>query len=176
MGFKSDAWSMLDNFCRSRSLPLYMEETDYGLIAHDRRNRGKSPCFVCSLNRRKRLFELASLFGCNKIALGHNLDDVIETFFINVLFAGEISTMRPLQQMFEGELTIIRPLAFVEKGKIDKLARKLHLPVTGNPCPSSGQSKRSEIREWIEHLASEHPEIRGNVRRALGKVKIEYLL
>lgn len=176
MGFKPAWIHDFESYLRKQNLSFYIEETDYGLIAHDDRNRGKSPCFICSMNRRKRLFELAEILGCNKIAMGHNLDDLIETFFVNILYTGEISTMVPFQEMFGGRLTIIRPLALVEKHKIAKLSSRLHLPVFKNPCPSSVKSKRSEIREWIETLSRRDPAVRGNVRRAMGRVKKEYLL
>lgn len=176
MGFRSHAWYMLHDYINSLCLPLHMEETDYGIVAHDERNRGKSPCFVCSMKRRKRLFELADIMGCNKIALGHNLDDLIETFFINILYTGETSTMHPCQEMFKGKITLIRPLSLVEKKKVTGLAAKLRLPNAENPCPSAGYSKRTEIRNWIEQLSQKDPSVRGNVRRAMGRIKREYLL
>jgi tRNA 2-thiocytidine biosynthesis protein TtcA len=176
MGFGSEAWDTLDRYIQSIKLPFHREETDYGLAAHDDRNLGKSPCFVCAMKRRRRLFELADIMGCNKIALGHNLDDLIETFFINILYAGETGTMHPCQEMFRGKITIIRPLALVEKKKVAALAGKLRLPEVENPCPSSGKSKRTEIRQWIEKLSEADPAIRGNVRRAMGRIRSDYLL
>ncbi len=177
MGFEDMGyWRPLRSHLEGSGLSFHWEETDYGPYAHGPENRGKSPCFICSLLRRKRLFELAHAFSCNKIALGHNLDDLIETFFINVCYSGELSTMVPRQEMFKGLITIIRPLALVEKPSVERLARQLDLPVLENPCPSSGQGRRSRLRALLQELYRENRKVRGNIRRALSRVRPEYLL
>ena len=177
MGFKKgEYWRPLKRHLQGLGLPFHWEETGYGPYAHSSENREKSPCFLCSLLRRKRLFELARAFGCGKVALGHNLDDLIETFFMNVCYSGELSTMVPRQEMFGGLITIIRPLALVEKPRVDRLARQLALPVLENPCPSAGQSRRSTLRHMLQELYRENRKVRGNIRRALSRVRPEYLL
>ncbi len=176
MGYEAGEWKRLSDYLRRLGYTFHIEETRYGIIAHGPENRGKSPCFICSMNRRKRLFELADAFGCNKIAMGHNADDLIETFFMNVFYVGEMSTMVPKQEMFQGVITIIRPLALVEKPKIRKMAQRLRLPVITNRCPSASESRRSDIREMLEGLYNRNSKIRGNIKRALGNVRPDYLL
>ncbi len=176
MGFsKKESWNRLKRHFSSLTGPFYMEETNYGRLAHSEANRGKSPCFLCSWWRRKRLFELSKVIGCNKIALGHNLDDIIETFFLNMCYSGEMSTMLPRQEMFKGAVTIIRPLALVEKDKIKRLAKELRLPVCDNPCPSSNNSKRKKIRETLDRIYRGNRKIRGNVAKAIFNPRPEYL-
>lgn len=176
MGFDSGKmWQILKDHFSKLSLPFYMEKTDFGILAHSDKNRGKSPCFLCSWNRRKRLFELTQVLGCNKIALGHNLDDLIETFFMNICYSGETSTMLPKQEMFKGLITIIRPLAMVDKEKIEKLSKLLKLPVCQNPCPSSGKSERTHIRQLLNELYSKNNKIKGNIANALSNIRLEYL-
>ncbi len=176
MGYENGEWLRLSDYFRRLGYTFHVEETRYGLMAHGPENRGKSPCFICSLNRRKRLFELADAFGCNKIAMGHNSDDLIETFFMNICYVGEMSTMTPRQEMFQGHITLIRPLALVEKPKINKMVRKLRLPLLKNRCPSAENSRRSDIRDMLDKLYASNRKIRGNIRRALGNVRRDYLL
>ncbi len=176
MGFgNKDTWHTLQIHFSRLKLPWHMEETDFGPYAHGKQNRGKSPCFICSLNRRKRLFELTRALGCNKIAMGHNLDDLIETFFINMCYSGEMSTMLPRQEMFKGLITIIRPLALIEKGKIERATDILKLPVCKNRCPSVTTSRRQEIRDLLTQLYSTNKKIRSNLQKALFHIRPEYL-
>ncbi|NDY42344.1 tRNA 2-thiocytidine(32) synthetase TtcA [Dissulfurirhabdus thermomarina] len=155
---------------------FHMEETDYGPRAHGPENREKSPCFLCARLRRKRLFELAHRLGCNKLALGHNQDDILHTFFLNMLFGGELSTLVPRVDMFGGRLALIRPLALADKARIDRLARELGLPVVPNPCPSAGKTRREEVRRLLDGLFRRDPRIRGNLFHALSNVRPDYLL
>jgi len=176
MGYnKKMTWPALKGYFSSLDLPFYLEETDIAPYAHSHKNRGKSPCFLCSWNRRKRLFELTQSLGCNKIALGHNLDDLIETFFLNMFYSGEMSTMLPRQEMFKGVITIIRPIALVEKEKIKRLSRLLGLPVCKNECPSASNSKREGIRQLLNIFYKSNRKIRGNVARAIFNIRPEYL-
>jgi len=176
MGFKNKVWPYLKDFLLGQQIPFYYEETNFGYLAHSRFNKAKSPCFLCSMLRRKRLFEIAHRFGFNKIALGHHQDDIIETFFMNMCFSGELSTMVPYQPMFKGLITIIRPLALVEKDKIDKLAKYLKFSIPPNPCPSYKNNRREFIRKLLFSLYKTDPKAKGNIMHALKNVRLEYLL
>jgi len=176
MGFEASARGVILDHLLSLGLSFHVEDTDYGVLAHSPFNRKRSPCFLCSMLRRKRLFELAHAFGCNKLCLGHNQDDIIETFFMNLLFSGELSTMVPRQEMFKGLITIIRPLGLVPKEKVNRLATELGLPVLKNPCPSAGLTKRKEVKTFLEGVYKRYPGVRGVIMRALSNVKREYLL
>jgi hypothetical protein len=122
------------------------------------------------------LFELAREMGCNKVALGHHRDDLIETLLLNIFYAGEISTMLPAQEFFGGLLTVIRPLCMVPEDKVRRAAAERGLPVAVNACPSSGASKREEVKEVLAGLARKNDKIKGNVFRALSNWRPEYLL
>lgn len=161
--------------CRDMGLELRVEYTDYGPVAHSAENR-ENPCFLCARLRRKRLFEIAHELGCRKVALGHNKDDIIETFFMNICYAGEVSTMVPVQSFFEGLITIIRPLAFVEEDPIRRFVNQKGLTIFQNPCPSANRTKRQEIKDLLRQLYRSNPKIKGNVFRAMHHVKLDYLL
>lgn len=176
LGFGGDpAGPGLEAFCRTLEVPLRVELTDFGRRGHSPENR-ENPCFRCAWLRRQRLFEVADELGCGRLALGHTQDDVIETLFINMFYAGEISTMRPGQSLFGGRFTIIRPLAYAGKALVARFVREQRLPVVANPCPTSRISRRQTVRRMLGELYRENANIRGNIFRSLRHVKPEYLL
>jgi tRNA 2-thiocytidine biosynthesis protein TtcA len=160
---------------RAWGFDLRVEHTDYGTLAHSDANR-ENPCFLCARLRRKRIFEIADETGCNKVAFGHHKDDIIETFFLNVCYSGNISTMRPAQSFFGGKITVIRPLAYVDEDRIRQLARKEAFPEFYNPCPRAAVSKRKEIKDMLHRLYRSNKKIKGNVFSALKNVNPDYLL
>ena len=174
-GFAGGCANALRERCHRLGLELRVETTDHGPLAHSPANR-ENPCFLCARLRRKRLFEIAHESGCRKIALGHNKDDIIETFFMNICYAGEVSTMLPAQSFFDGLLTVIRPLAFVDEGLIRRFANRMGFAVFDNPCPSAGRTKRREIKDLLRQLYHSNPKVKGNIFRAMGHVRMDYLL
>lgn len=166
---------MTDSCSQGLYRSLHVEYTDYGTLAHSGENR-ENPCFLCSRLRRKRLFELARDHGCRKVALGHNKDDLIETLFINIFYAGKIGTMKPKQSFFKGALDIIRPLSYVDAEDLRRLARIKDMPVFDNPCPSAGRTKREEVRQMLQDMYTHNNHIKGNIFRAMGNISRDYLL
>jgi tRNA 2-thiocytidine biosynthesis protein TtcA len=133
-------------------------------------------CFWCSWNRRKNLFQAADKLGYNKIALGHHKDDIVETILMNLFFQGEISAMKPKQELFKGKIMIIRPLAYVEESMIKKFAREQKLPHDTCICPNSVISHRSQIGKIIASLEKTCPEVKTNIFKSLQRIKQDYLL
>lgn len=174
-GFENSFADQLKDTCSQWGIDLRVEKTQHGILAHSSENR-ENPCFLCSHLRRKRLFEIADDLGCRKLALGHNRDDLIETLFLNICYAGEICTMVPSQSFFQGRFTVIRPLAFVDETTIRKFAGEARFPVFVNACPTSVTSKRREIKEMIDRLQHGNPNVKGNIFRALSHVRPDYLL
>jgi tRNA 2-thiocytidine biosynthesis protein TtcA len=174
-GFPGSCIEDLKTYCRTLGYELIYELTDHGLISHSSENR-HNPCFLCSRLRRKRLFEIARDNGIRKLALGHHKDDIIETMFINMMYSGHISTMVPKQPFFNGDFYIIRPLAYIEEKTIVSFSKQMNFPVFQNNCPSSSQSKRSEIKEVLTHLYGLNPNVKGNLFRSMSHVRGEYLL
>lgn len=174
-GFGTGFGEALARTCQELGCTLRVDRTDHGIVAHSEKNR-ENPCFLCSRLRRKRLFEIADEVGCNKLALGHNKDDIIETFFLNICYAGEVSTMMPSQDFFQGKFTVIRPLAMVEERNICRFARSQRFPEFANPCPSAGRTKRSEVKTMLDKLYRSNRKIKGNIYRAMSHVRLDYLL
>lgn len=174
-GFEGSFAEPLEVYCKRRGFALRVEYTDHGVLGHSSENR-ENPCFLCSRLRRKRLFEIAAELGCNKLALGHNKDDIIETLFLNICYAGEISTMLPAQTFFQQGFTVIRPLAFVDEDLIRRFARNQCFPEFINPCPTAATSKRREIKMLLKQLYRSNKKVKGNIFRSMSHVKTEYLL
>lgn len=175
LGFDGDPADLIEDYCRKMGYAFQVEHTDYGRIAHSEENR-ENPCFLCSRLRRKRLFELTRELGCNKLAFGHHMDDIIETLFLNMCYSGELSTMVPHQPFFNGELTIIRPLVFLDESTINRFAKRHAFPQVENPCPTARTSRRHEIRKMLEGLYRTNKKIKGNIFRSMSRVKPDYLL
>jgi tRNA 2-thiocytidine biosynthesis protein TtcA len=173
-GFDSQAPDTLREFFEREGFEHKIIRTDHGPRAHTEENR-ENPCFLCSRLRRRVLFETAREAGCSKIALGHNQDDLIETFFINILYGGQLAGIVPRQPFFGGKLVVIRPLALLPARKVEQLAKRLELPVTLNTCPSADRSKRREVRRMLDALYSSNAKVRGNIFHAMSNVNPEYL-
>ncbi len=174
-GFEDGFSDELQRYCEQLGYSLRVEHTDYGPLSHSAVNR-ENPCFLCSRLRRKRLFEAADALGCRKLALGHHKDDIIETLLLNMCYAGEISTMLPLQSLFGGDVTVIRPLAFSDEDTIRRFAKENAFPAFINRCPSAQTSRRAAIKEMLSTLYRTNRKIKGNIFRSMSRVKPDYLL
>ena len=140
------------------------------------REHAAATCFACARNRRNSLFRAARHLGCNKVALGHHQDDVIETFLLNLTCAGNISTMGPKQRLFRGQLTLIRPLAYVEKADIAALAAMNRLQPVASSCPLAGRTRRETMHNLALEIYRRVPGAKGQIFAALGNVRADYLL
>lgn len=174
-GFGANSAEAMQDFFRLNGFQSRVIRSDCGPLAHSAENR-ENPCFLCSRLRRKILFTLAEEMGCNKIAFGHHKDDIIETFFMNVLYGASVSTMMPVQKFFEGRLHIIRPLFMVDSDLIRRYAVLMGWDGIDLGCPTAGSSKREEIKNMLNHFYRSNRKIKGNIFHALQNVRPEYLL
>ena len=133
-------------------------------------------CYLCSRNRRSQLFDYAKDHGYNKIALGHHKDDLIETFMINAIYSGNISTMVPQQILFEGRLSLIRPMAYLEKNDVIALAQMFGLEPVKNGCPLSDNTRRETVRTMLSTLYEREPGAKTSLFSSLSNVRKDYLL
>lgn len=168
-------FDVLERFLRDAGHEYIMEKTDIGPLAHSEYNK-KNPCFLCSRLRRKRLFEIAGERGCNKIALAHHKDDIIETLLINLFYGREISTMVPKQPIFKGAMHIIRPFAYIREPLIKRYGKEAGYPAIENKCPTSKTSRRLYIKNLLNIMEKENRLVRENIFRAMKHVKRDYLL
>lgn len=159
------------------SLIEYFKDSGFDYVIKDLTLDSKDiNCFWCSWNRRKALFEAARQYNCNKIALGHTQDDIIETTLMNIFFRAEISTCPPRLEMFGGQIQMIRPLCYLNKQEIVNFAENFPFPIAHYECPYGKTSKREYVKNMIKELEEESPFVRKNIFRALGKIKEGYLV
>jgi tRNA 2-thiocytidine biosynthesis protein TtcA len=178
LGFGHAADSRCDtmkNFLEQVGVEGQIVRTDIGVLAHSEYNR-ENPCFLCSRMRRKRIFECAEQFGCQKILFGHHKDDIVETLLLNMIFGREISTMTPRLPVFKGKYTILRPLVFVEEVLLKKYCRERNLPVIDQECPTDGNSKRQYVKDLLNKMECDFKGTRENIFASMKRVKKEYLL
>ena len=167
-------YDLLETYLKENHYTYVMEKTDIGPLSHSDYNR-KNPCYLCSRLRRKRIFQIADENKCNKIALAHHKDDIIETLLINLFYGREICTMMPKQEIFQGSMHIIRPLAYIAEKLIKKYVKEREFPVIENRCATSKTSKRVYIKKLLQELEKDNKNIRENIYKALRHVKVDYL-
>jgi len=172
LGYPGQHPKILAKYFESLGINYHIEKVD---ILKGKTRKDIS-CFWCSWNRRKALFEAADRFGCNKVALGHHKDDIIETILLNLFFHGEISAMSPKQELFKGKIVIIRPLAYVEEDMIKRFTKISGFPIEKCVCPNSLTSNRRKIAGIIKDLKKVCPDVKTNIFRSLKRIKEDYLL
>ena len=158
LGLPGTDFSAVADLCRELDVPYQVVETDIGTIIFDDRKE-KNPCSLCSKMRKGALNEKALALGCNKIALGHNQNDVTETFFMSLLYEGRLNCFAPVTFLDRTGLTSIRPLMYVPEEEARGFARRTALPVVKNPCPANGNTKRQEVKELLAQLKQKYPHI-----------------
>ncbi len=166
----------LEAFLSQRDIEFLMVEDLNTKKIIENRLKPFKPCYVCSKERRKHLIYTAKDRGINKIALAHTIDDAVETLFLNILYAREISTMVPKQSLFRDDFFVIRPIILIEEDEIEtymKLAgiTKIHEGV----CPYADTSRRTTVRNILRELYKKDPQVRKNLKHSLFECKPEYL-
>lgn len=165
-GFEFFDIKFLQKICHSLEIPLFIENSHAKEIVFDIRKE-KNPCSLCANLRRGVINSIAIREGCNKIALGHNQDDVLETFLLNLLYTGNISTFSPCSYMDRSKITLIRPFVFTPEKEIRRFIRKNNLSVMPKICPMDGTSKREYMKQLIFTLTKDIPMIRANLFGAI---------
>jgi len=135
----------------------------------------KNPCFICSLLRRKRVYEVAHSEQCNTIAYGHHQDDIIETLLLNILYGRKIGTMYPVQSIFENRMTLIRPFVYIEEARLKRFALESRLPHLPRLCPMDGNTRRQRVKEIIAQLqkTERFADIRKNIFKSMYHLELE---
>lgn len=138
-------------------------------------DKRKSPCFLCSWTRRKCMFELAKELGCNKIALGHHQDDILQTLLMNLTYQGAFGTMPPRLQMDKFDMTIIRPMCLMCENDLQQLAELRGYKQQKKSCPYESSSSRPDIKQVISLLEQLNPKARQSLWNSMRNVQTAYL-
>ena len=168
-GFDPHNHQPLVDYLKRYGVAGHIEVTDFGPRGHSPENRKNSACFYCAMLRRTRLFELCHQYRLTHLAFGHNADDLVTTFFMNMVQNGRVDGMKMADPFFRGELLVIRPMLLVEKADIIRAARQWNLAVWDNPCPSSGNSNRAVFQNKVKSLYGEDKMLKKNLFNALRK-------
>lgn len=161
----------LKGYCEQFDIPFVHKTTGFD----GEKDPEKSTCFLCSWHRRKMLFETAKELGCNKIALGHHLDDIVETTLLNLVYQGSFSTMPPLLKMDKFDMTIIRPMCLISESEMKQMESIYNYKKQIKNCPYEKESSRKDAKNLISELEKWNPEVRQSVWAAMQNIKTDYL-
>lgn len=174
-GFRSDV--IMQHLAES-GFSAHLEKSNHFDIIREKRRPDSSYCSICARLKRGSLYTLARQFGCNKLALGHHLDDFIETLLLNQFFVGSLKAMAPSMLADNGETTVIRPLVYVEEKEIIQFARENGFPVVCCCCPVCGtvDMQRKKMKQLLTDLQKSIPHVKRSLLRALANVQPRHLL
>ena len=161
----------LKTTCENLGVKYVEAQSNIKEIVFDIRKE-KNPCSLCANLRRGILNSTAIEEGCNKLALGHNEDDVLETFFLNLLYAGNLSTFAPTSYMDKSQITLIRPLVYASEKDIRNFIKRNNIAVMPKNCPMDGISKREYMKELLYKFVIDIPNVRANIMGAIKRSNI----
>ncbi len=174
VGYQSDL-DYLRDFCTKYNVPFVHQITHYEEIDLHSGTKGKNHCFLCSWYRRKALFEAAKELGCNKIALGHHKDDIVETLLMNLIFQGTFGTIAPKLQMEKFPMLMIRPLCLIHEEDLQHYATLAGYRKQQKLCPFEKESSRAEVKNLLTTLKQFNPNALDSIWGAMENIKTEYL-
>ncbi len=166
LGWENDLNPLVD-FCNSLGMTLFIEKTGIAEVVFEHRQE-KNPCSLCSHLRRGALNRVAKGLSCNKVALGHHLDDVVITLLMSIIYEGRFNVFKPVTYLDRMDITIIRPLVYVEEVDIRLFADSLNIVPVKNPCPVDGLTKRDQLQPLLEFIEKQYP---GAKRKFLSSIE-----
>ena len=171
LGFEGMDFSPVRELCDSLGVEYHIVETDIGEIIFNERKE-KNPCSLCAKMRKGALNDMVEKLNCNKVALGHNRDDVIETLLMSLLYEGRIYTFSPVTYLDRKKITSIRPLIYVPEKEIRGYVKAENLPVVKNTCPADGNTKREDMKNRIAQLKKDFDHLD---EKLMGAVQRSYI-
>ena len=157
--------------CESLNVPYHIIQTEIFDIIFNHRKE-KNPCSMCAKMRRGAIHNSMRELGLNKIALGHHFDDAVETFFLSLFYEGRLSCFQPVTYLDRTNITQIRPLLYCGEGMVRNAAIRHELPIVHNPCPADGNTRRQEVKELIERLRKDYPNLKDYVFGAMQRLPL----
>jgi tRNA 2-thiocytidine biosynthesis protein TtcA len=173
--FQSD---LLEDYLRREGIPFHLEPTNITAIVEEKRRPGSPYCSLCARLRRGALYGAVERLGCNKLALGHHLDDAAETLLMNLFFEGSLKAMPPKLLAENGRVTVIRPLAYVPEALLADYARDQGFPVVDCGCWLCGEKdqERARMKAVVAEVAARYPQVRRSILKALTHVEPRFLM
>lgn len=172
MGYKSD-WSKVREYCKGLGVKYIVKNTNIKEVVFDYRQE-ENPCSLCAKLRRGALNDLAIEECCNRVALGHHNDDVLETFLLSLFYEGRLNCFSPVTYLDRTDLYSIRPLIYTREGDIRAVAKRLEMPIVESSCTADGNTKREEVKKILASLdKSVNPGLKKRLFTAIQSGKID---
>jgi tRNA(Ile)-lysidine synthase TilS/MesJ len=172
MGFEGMDLSPIAKFCEELDVEYKIVKTEISNIIFNVRKE-PNPCSLCAKMRRGALNTAAVEAGCNKVALGHHFDDVVETFMLNLFFEGRVGTFSPVTYLSRMDITVIRPLIYMPEKDVRYFASKTELPVVTSTCPADGNTERENMKQLLASIERQNKGLRYRIFGAIQRGEID---
>lgn len=164
-------FSEIKKLCEELQVEYIIKPSNLAELIFDIRKES-NPCSLCSKMRRGALNNAAKEAGCNKLALGHHLDDVAETFIMNLFNGGTLDCFMPVTYLSRADITVIRPMIFARESDCSRVARRNNLPVKKSSCPADGNTEREEVKQFLSSLEKKYGNVRSKILGAMQRKEI----
>lgn len=161
----------VEKFCKERDIEYIVYKSNIAQVVFDIRKE-KNPCSLCANMRRGMLNSVAIENNCNKIALGHHKDDLMETLLMSILLNGKIHTFSPVTYLSRSDVKVIRPFIYVDEGVIRGIAKSKDYPIINKTCPRDGYTKREYMKDLIKDIQKDIPKVREHIFGAIKRSNI----
>lgn len=169
--------AVLEDYLKGTGIPWHIEDQDTNAIIERLIPDGKNVCSLCARLRRGILYRVAKEHGCNKIALGHHMDDIVGTLLLNMFYGGQLKAMPPILRNDKGDNTVIRPLAYVRETETERFAKIRGYPTTAKGLCGRGENrKRKEVKELLQQWEKVFPGRTYNLFMSLQRVAPSHLM
>ncbi|MEA4832695.1 tRNA-cytidine(32) 2-sulfurtransferase [bioreactor metagenome] len=170
MGFENTDFEAVNKYCAEIGVEHSIIKTELGKLIFDVRKE-HNPCALCSNMRRGALVNACKASGANKLALGHHMDDIVDTFLLNLLYIGKIETFQPVTFLDRSGVTVIRPLIYVQEKKLNGYINKYSVPVMKSPCPADKKTSREDVKRALNLLSESVPGMSSVKVKIFGAIK-----
>ena len=172
MGFEGTDYSPISKLCEELDVPYHIIPTQLAQIIFEERKE-KSPCSLCAKMRRGVIHSSAKELGCNKVALGHHFDDVVETFMMNLFFEGRLGCFSPTTFLTNRQITLIRPMIYATEKDVQYFTRRQELPVIKSLCPEDHNTERENMKLLLADIEKTNKGLKHRIFKAICKGNID---
>lgn len=171
-GGEDGDYSAVERLCERLGVEFKLVRTDIAEIVFDIRKE-PNPCSLCAKMRRGALHDAAKALGCNKLALGHNNDDAVETFVMNLLHEGRIGCFAPISYLSRKDITVIRPMVFAPEHAVISCAKRNNFEIVKSRCPEDKHTARQSAKELLAELERADKGTKERIFTAMRKAGID---
>ncbi len=164
-------FSKISDLCEKEGIEYVVQKTDIWEIIFKERKEN-NPCSLCSRMRKGALYEMTKALGCNKVALGHHLDDAAATFYMNLLNNGTLGCFSPVTELPDKGVTVIRPMCLTDERDVIHVAKLKNVPIIESRCSVNGETERAHIESVMRTLGNDYKNIKEKVVGALQRAHL----